>query len=192
MTHTHHASARLKPASQLLCYSASLGCTNDPHPFRNLGVSLCMHWVDDEVDDGDKLWLCWLTTIRNVFARAYAPGHPYCRVIFGPSPSTRTLPRRVGPSHSPAEEFDGIASATVNPSAAGPETTAGIPVHLISHSSLQAPRLVHGSPLSISRRLRLPCNLKRACQARQASSVAAAAAETTGQPELDISPSSNT
>lgn len=56
MTHTHHASARLKLASQLLCYSASLGCTNDPPPpIRNLGVSLCMHWVDDEVDDGDKL-----------------------------------------------------------------------------------------------------------------------------------------
>lgn len=82
----------------------------------------------------------------------------------------QTLSGRVGPICSPAEEFDGITSATIDPSAAGPETTAAIPVHLISHSSLEAPILVHGSPLSISRRLRLPCNLKRARPARQASS----------------------
>lgn len=143
-----------------------------------------MHWVDDEVDDGDKLCFVGSQSSGMSLPAHMRLGITYCRVLFGPSAG--------GASRSPAEEFDGIASsATVNPSAAGPETTAAIPVHLISHSSLQAPRLVHGSPLSVSRRLRLPCNLKRARPARQASLVAAPA-ESTGQPEWDISPSSDT
>lgn len=59
MTHTHHASARLKLASRLPSYSASLGCTNDPHLSRNLGVPLCPHWVDDKVnDDADVCCIC--------------------------------------------------------------------------------------------------------------------------------------
>lgn len=55
MTHTRHASARLKRASQLLCYSASLGCSHDPHRIPNLGVASSTDWVDEKVDDGDKV-----------------------------------------------------------------------------------------------------------------------------------------
>lgn len=89
LTHTHHASARLKLASQLLCYSASLGCTNAPHHIYNLGVSLCMHWVDDEVDDGDKLCFVGSQSSGKSLPAHMRLGITYCRVIFGPSPSTR-------------------------------------------------------------------------------------------------------
>lgn len=164
---THPSCQRqAKLAGQLLCYSASLGCTNDPHPIRNLGVPLCTDWVDGMVLDDDGKVCCVGCRPRGMSLPAHSRtqdstwGHPNCRANFGPSPSTRRClggwARGGGQaSHSPAEEFDGIASCHQNrppppPPARRPPQL--IPVHLISHSSLRAPRPVHGSPLSISRR----------------------------------------
>lgn len=77
--------------------------------------------------------------------------------------------REAGPAKIPVQLGNVDEIGYLSP-AAGPDTTASIPVHLISYSSLQAPRLVLGSPLSISRQLRLACNLKRPVQSRQTSS----------------------
>lgn len=114
----------------------------------------------------------------NASVRSDTAEHPNCRVISahrrGPDAASAWWAHKAG--HRPVavqlRNFDGIASCYHRPSTpppAGPGTTAPHPGS--SHLWFASTRLVHGSPLSISRRLRLPCNLKRPVQSpRQVSS----------------------
>lgn len=185
MTHTRHASARLKRASQLLCYSASLGCSHDPHRIPNLGVASSTDWVDEKVDDGDRIRPSEVSLSASPRAHSWASE---LQCDFRLIAENQMLPRREGARQWPRpvtvqlRDSMGYCLLPSTPPPPARRPPQPIPVHLIT-----CPETRPRQP-AVDFETAPPSLQFETCArpARRASSVAAPAAETTGQPEWDI------